>query len=116
MPLHTKAATPLLRWTRHQLPTAVARAPAVVASLQQTRAASSAETHNYQKANEYPGDQFDNPFHRSGGTARETTNIPSFGKYKSTQNEVTNRVFQYFMVGTFGALTAMGAKATVQGL
>jgi hypothetical protein len=25
-------------------------------------------------------------------------------------------VFQYFMVGTMGALTAAGAKATVQGM
>jgi len=29
--------------------------------------------------------------------------------------ETTNKVFSYFIVGTFGAITAMGAKATVQG-
>ncbi|KAB8364842.1 hypothetical protein FH972_024705 [Carpinus fangiana] len=114
MPLHTKAAAPLLRWTRHQLPTAAARAPAAVASLQQTRAASSVEAKTYKEANEYPDASFDNPFHRSGGTARETTSIPSFAKYRSNNSETSNRVFQYFMVGTFGALTAMGAKATVQ--
>lgn len=28
---------------------------------------------------------------------------------------MSNRVFQYFMVGTTGVLAAMGAKATVQG-
>lgn len=46
---------------------------------------------------------------------RETTDIPKFDHYKSSRDETTNRVFQYFMVGTFGAVTAMGAKATVQG-
>lgn len=46
---------------------------------------------------------------------RETTKVPSFGKYKSEKNEASNRVFQYFVVGAMGAVTAAGAKATVQG-
>ena len=44
-----------------------------------------------------------------------TTKIPSFGRYMSKKGETSNRTFQYFMVGTMGALAAMGAKATVQG-
>lgn len=32
----------------------------------------------------------------------------------SKSSETTNRVFQYFMVGSMGLLTAAGAKATVQ--
>ena len=42
-------------------------------------------------------------------------NIPDFGKYVSTNNPSTNKLFQYFMVGTMGAITAAGAKSTVQG-
>jgi hypothetical protein len=44
-----------------------------------------------------------------------TTRIPDFGKYRSKGSEEGNRTFQYVMVGTMGALTAMGAKATVVG-
>lgn len=47
--------------------------------------------------------------------ASETTKIPNFGPYRSKSGETTNRVFQYFMVGSLGALSAMGAKATVEG-
>ena len=46
---------------------------------------------------------------------KPTTKIPSFGAYMSKKGETSNRTFQYFMVGTMGALAAMGAKATVQG-
>ncbi|TVY32173.1 Cytochrome b-c1 complex subunit Rieske, mitochondrial, partial [Lachnellula subtilissima] len=41
--------------------------------------------------------------------------IPDFSHYRSKQGSGSNLVFQYFMVGTMGALTAAGAKATVQG-
>ncbi|CAD6499179.1 BgTH12-04831 [Blumeria graminis f. sp. triticale] len=44
----------------------------------------------------------------------KTTQIPNFSKYKSATGTNSNLVFQYFMVGTMGALTAAGAKATVQ--
>ncbi|KAK5000392.1 Cytochrome b-c1 complex subunit Rieske, mitochondrial [Elasticomyces elasticus] len=56
---------------------------------------------------------FQSPF-RGTSDHKDTTAIPSFGKYKSKGGETTNKVFQYFMVGSFGALSAMGAKATVQ--
>lgn len=44
-----------------------------------------------------------------------STKIPSFAAYMSKKPEVSNKVFQYFMVGSMGLLTAAGAKATVQG-
>ncbi|KAL7935520.1 putative ubiquinol-cytochrome C reductase iron-sulfur subunit [Trichoderma chlorosporum] len=40
--------------------------------------------------------------------------IPDFSKYMSKGNETTNKLFSYFMVGTMGAITAAGAKSTVQ--
>lgn len=40
--------------------------------------------------------------------------IPDFSKYTGG-NYNTNLLFQYFMVGTMGAITAAGAKSTVQG-
>jgi ubiquinol-cytochrome c reductase iron-sulfur subunit len=56
---------------------------------------------------------FDSPFRGMGNSP--TTKIPDFSKYRSSKNPNSNLVFQYFMVGTMGALTAAGAKATVQG-
>lgn len=47
---------------------------------------------------------------------KDTTSIPSFSKYRSSGGESTGKVFQYFMVGTLGAVTALGAKNTVQGM
>lgn len=41
--------------------------------------------------------------------------VPDFGKYISKNGEGSNKLVQYFMVGTMGALTAAGAKSTVQG-
>ncbi|KAF9294550.1 hypothetical protein BGZ88_003676, partial [Linnemannia elongata] len=46
-------------------------------------------------------------------SARETTNIPDFSKYKSGSGDATNRAFSYFMVGTTGAVSFLGAKTTV---
>ncbi|KAF1348574.1 Rieske [2Fe-2S] iron-sulfur domain-containing protein [Delphinella strobiligena] len=53
------------------------------------------------------------PF-RGLGERKDTTAIPSFKKYRNAGGETGPKLFQYFMVGTFGAITAMGAKATVQ--
>jgi ubiquinol-cytochrome c reductase iron-sulfur subunit len=50
-------------------------------------------------------------------TKAQTTKIPSFAAYRSKKNNAgKNLLFQYFMVGSMGALTAAGAKATVQGM
>ncbi|TKA77110.1 Cytochrome b-c1 complex subunit Rieske, mitochondrial [Cryomyces minteri] len=57
---------------------------------------------------------FDSPF-RGASDSKKTTSIPNFGRYKSASGETTNKTFQYFMVGSFGALSALGAKNTVQG-
>jgi ubiquinol-cytochrome c reductase iron-sulfur subunit len=60
--------------------------------------------------------------HRSESTGQafpsgyDTRKIPNFDKYKSKSSEMDNRVFQYVMAGTLGAVTAMGAKATVVGM
>ncbi|KAK1241364.1 hypothetical protein MKX08_001338 [Trichoderma sp. CBMAI-0020] len=40
--------------------------------------------------------------------------IPDFSKYMSKGSETSNKLFSYFMVGTMGAITAAGAKSTVQ--
>jgi ubiquinol-cytochrome c reductase iron-sulfur subunit len=53
---------------------------------------------------------FESPFKRE-----DTTKIPDFSHYKSKSSSNNGLMFQYFMVGTMGAVTAAGAKATVQG-
>lgn len=57
--------------------------------------------------------EYKSPF--TGASAHRTTKIPDFSKYKSSSSAKGNQVFGYFMVGTMGALSAAGAKATVQG-
>ena len=54
---------------------------------------------------------YSSPF--AGGD--KANNVPDFGKYASTNNPASNKLFQYFMVGSLGAITAAGAKSTVQG-
>lgn len=56
---------------------------------------------------------YKSPF-ESTGDPRATTKIPDFSKYRGGSTK-GNQVFGYFMVGTMGALTAAGAKATIQG-
>jgi ubiquinol-cytochrome c reductase iron-sulfur subunit len=80
-------------WTAHQLPVAKAGCTAL-----QTRNASASS--------------FDSPFKGS----KDSTKIPSFAAYRSKGGETGPKVFQYFMVGSMGALSALGAKATVQGM
>ncbi|MCJ1306204.1 hsp70 nucleotide exchange factor fes1 [Hypocenomyce scalaris] len=55
---------------------------------------------------------FDSPFRNPD--VSPTTKIPSFGNYMSKRGEMSNKTFQYFMVGSMGLLAAAGAKATVQ--
>jgi len=55
---------------------------------------------------------FDSPFKGMGND--KTAKIPDFSHYRSSAGSNRNLLFQYFMVGTMGALTAAGAKATVQ--
>jgi len=83
-------------WTAHQLPVARASCAAM-----QSRNASDVSA----------ASSFDSPFKGAG----KSTKVPSFGAYRSKSGEEGAKVFSYFMVGTMGALSAMGAKATVQG-
>ncbi|KAI9740786.1 MAG: hsp70 nucleotide exchange factor fes1 [Claussenomyces sp. TS43310] len=59
------------------------------------------------------GSSFESPF-RGAGSGTDTKKIPDFSHYRSKTNSNNGLLFQYFMVGTMGALTAAGAKATVQ--
>ncbi|KAA8901440.1 cytochrome b-c1 complex subunit Rieske [Sphaerosporella brunnea] len=83
--------------------TAAAAAPRTAAAASmQVRHGSSIDTSEYQS-----------PF--LGATAYRTTKIPDFSKYRVPAGTARkNQVFSYFMVGTMGALSAAGAKATVQ--
>jgi ubiquinol-cytochrome c reductase iron-sulfur subunit len=70
------------------------------------------------KASGEPGinaPSFESPF-KSSGSQTQTSKIPDFSHYRSKNGKNSNLLFQYFMVGSLGALTAAGAKATVQGM
>lgn len=54
---------------------------------------------------------FESPFKGESKASK----IPDFGKYMSKGSGSTNMLFGYFMVGTMGAITAAGAKSTIQG-
>ena len=45
----------------------------------------------------------------------KTTRIPDFSKYKTSGSSTQNALISYFMIGTLGAISAAGAKSTVQG-
>ncbi|KAK3687712.1 Rieske [2Fe-2S] iron-sulfur domain-containing protein [Podospora appendiculata] len=53
---------------------------------------------------------FESPFKGESTSSK----IPSFGKYVSKGSGATNQIISYFMVGTMGAISAAGAKSTVQ--
>ncbi|XDG07248.1 hypothetical protein ABKA04_006863 [Annulohypoxylon sp. FPYF3050] len=56
------------------------------------------------------GGSYSSPFKGEASS----TKIPDFGAYFNKGSSNTNLLFQYFMVGTMGAITAAGAKSTVQ--
>lgn len=47
--------------------------------------------------------------------AQKADAVPDFGDYVSKKSGSANQLFGYFMVGTLGAISAAGAKSTVQG-
>ncbi|KAH8696145.1 Rieske [2Fe-2S] iron-sulfur domain-containing protein [Talaromyces proteolyticus] len=97
----SSASTALLRTCARQQPATVARS--ALAAAQQQRGAANAGA----KAS------FESPF---GSTAEEsgaTLKIPSFKKYMSKSSPSSNKVFSYFVAGTMGLGSAIGAKATV---
>lgn len=58
---------------------------------------------------------FESPFKSPFRGETKGSTIPDFGHYMSKRPASTNQLFSYFMVGTMGAITAAGAKSTVQG-
>lgn len=85
---------------------AAARGPAATRSLT-TTAVKKADQNQASPA-------FESPFSKPGYT-NDSTKIPDFSHYRSKRGSSNNLLMQYFMVGTMGALTAAGAKNTVQG-
>ena len=100
MSLSYKAATGLVRHATRQ------QAPGLRSS------AAAMQRRNRADASTNP--QFTSLFSKGTGDAQDTTKIPSFAKYRGG-SETGNKMFQYFMVGTMGGVTALGAKNTVQG-
>jgi ubiquinol-cytochrome c reductase iron-sulfur subunit len=84
--------------------------------LNSVRALSTSSVQKRASATETPSSSFDSPFRGLGGGDDKGSQIPDFSHYRSSSSKNSNLVFQYFMVGTMGALTAAGAKATVQGM
>ncbi|KAJ6144986.1 Cytochrome b-c1 complex subunit Rieske [Penicillium chermesinum] len=97
MSLSSASSTLLRSCARQQLPST----RAAVTSCQQRRGVADAKS------------SFDSPFVNSGERG-STLKIPNFNKYKSNSSPRSNQVFSYFMAGTMGLATAVGAKATVQ--
>ncbi|BCR88497.1 ubiquinol--cytochrome-c reductase catalytic subunit RIP1 [Aspergillus chevalieri] len=94
MALSAASGSMLRVCARQQLPTT---SRAAIASCQQQRGVASS---------------FDSPF---GPASKESTyKIPDFSKYQSKKSPRSNQVFSYFMAGTMGLASAVGAKATVQ--
>lgn len=97
MSLSSASSTLLRSCARQQLPTARA-----AVTCQQRRGVSDAKS------------SFQSPF-ASANERGSTVKIPNFGKYSSGSSPRSNQVFSYFMAGTMGLASAVGAKATVQG-
>jgi hypothetical protein len=112
-PVPSSAGSALRAWTRHALPTSQSScATARLAATSQTAAPQTAlSQRRYQQT--ASTSSFDSPFREN---RVDSNKIPSFKAYRAKSPEVSNRVFQYFMVGSMGLLAAAGAKATVQGM
>lgn len=99
MALSAASGSLLRSCARQQLSTT---SRAAVASCQQQRGVADASKSS----------SFDSPF---GPSKDSTVKIPDFSKYQTKKSPRSNQVFSYFMAGTMGLATAVGAKATVQG-
>ncbi|RMZ75926.1 hypothetical protein DV738_g5214, partial [Chaetothyriales sp. CBS 135597] len=107
----SSASSAVRSWTRHALP-AAARSSRVGARPAASLIAPNANQRRHRASAVGPTSQ--STFNASASSPVDTTKIPSFKAYRSKAAEVSNRTFQYFVVGTMGLLTAVGAKATVQ--
>lgn len=54
---------------------------------------------------------YESPFRGS----QSTTKVPDFSHYAAKNGANKNLMYQYFMVGALGTITAAGAKSTIQG-
>ncbi|ETN45247.1 cytochrome b-c1 complex subunit Rieske, mitochondrial [Cyphellophora europaea CBS 101466] len=113
-PAPSSAGAALRSWTQHALPTS--QSSSAAARLATSSVASQTTVVQQRRHQSSPSQaastsSFDSPF-RSNKV--DSNKIPSFKAYRAKSPEVSNRVFQYFMVGSMGLLTAAGAKATVQ--
>merc|ERR1712098_287424 len=113
-PAPSSAGAALRSWTQHALPTS--QSSSAAARLATSSVASQTTVVQQRRHQPSPSQaastsSFDSPF-RSNKV--DSNKIPSFKAYRAKFPEVSNRVFQYFMVGSMGLLTAAGAKATVQ--
>lgn len=54
---------------------------------------------------------YESPFRGS----QSTTKVPDFSHYAAKNGANKNLMYQYFMVGAMGTITAAGAKSTIQG-
>jgi len=99
MPHLAGASSSLLRaCSRQQLPTT----STIVAACQHRRVSDVSKSSS-----------FDSPFARSHDSS-STLKIPDFSKYASKSSPTSNKVFSYFVAGSLGLASAVGAKATVQ--
>lgn len=111
-PVAQVATSAVRQWTRHALPkpsrvAATSFTASTPESQRRLASGTGSSTHG--------PTSFDSPFGQGGTNADPAQKVPNWGHYMSKSSENTNRVFQYFMVGSMGLLTAAGAKATVQG-
>ncbi|MBE3047338.1 hypothetical protein IMZ48_33425 [Candidatus Bathyarchaeota archaeon] len=49
------------------------------------------------------------------GVGNKGSKVPDFSHYMSEKSGTSNKVMGYFMVGSMGAISAAGAKSTVEG-
>lgn len=109
-PAPSTASAALRSWTRHNLPTSQTTTTAARLVATPVAPQTTSITQRRHASDAAASSSFDSPFQKV-----DTNKIPNFTKYRAKSPEVSNRVFQYFMVGSMGLLTAAGAKATVQG-
>lgn len=91
----TTAARALARTTAATAPRAAARCLSTTAARSDAAGSSS----------------YESPFKGE----RNTTRVPDFSHYASKAAPSKNLTYSYFVVGGLGAVTAMGAKSTIQG-
>merc|ERR1712098_93655 len=113
-PAPSSAGAALRSWTQHALPTSQSSSAAArlaTSSVASQTTVAQQRRHQPSPSQAASTSSFDSPF-RSNKV--DSNKIPSFKAYRAKFPEVSNRVFQYFMVGSMGLVTAAGAKATVQ--